>query len=484
MGSMFSVNTNKKVWDSRYLSAIIIGILFLQYSECLYGHVKDARTCAFIVETPYWGNVGNNMKKVVLKKHIPLAEQLTFSKTVYVVRYNFELKDNITIPDSSILYFDGGTVSGDFTIRGGTFSLVGNGKYVGSVRGIFSTGDFKCSKCKFKYLSTDSKYFIDCRGACDIRDNEYIGFKSNVINLERCMGQCIVANNYIHDKDFSNAIDNERRAIHILHCGNVYVTNNIIDTYIGCGIGFITGDDTSDIYKSVVVSNNTIRNTRLGGITSMGNAFGNLYNAVIKGNKLYHINNGELKDYSALSAVINIHGGVNCIIEDNIIKECQGLGLDIEGAQRLNNSYIIRNNIFDGCRRLNFNLCDDIVFNGNKVSNVLPNPLKPGVIRIIKTLRFTMEGNDINDEDAIEATIQFGRNSARPAESVKTFFICKNNIFKVGNRINYIYDTNCMITVGGNKIFVNGGKGNGEWQYDIMYKENFKNLDDAQNGTY
>ncbi len=416
-----------------------------------------------------------------LKKNIPITKQLNQENTIYVVKYNYEVDGVIKIPDNSTLYFEKGTIQGDVIIKGNSFSIVGKGKYVGSIRGIQSHVFFKCCSCKFKYFSSDSKYFIDCRGSCDIRENEFVGFKSNVINLEKCQGECVISNNYIHDNNLSGAIDNERRAIHILHCGNVLIKNNVIDKYIGCGIGFLTGYDTESLYKSVLVLNNVIKNTRLGGITSMGNSSGNLYNAVIKGNVLLNINSGELNDHSALSAVINIHGGVNCTIEENIIKGCQGLGLDIEGFQRINNSYVIRNNIFDGCRRLNFNLCDDILFDGNKVSNIIPNPAKPGAIRIRKTLRFKMTNNDINDEDANEPTIQFDRNEDRPAQLVKTFFLCKDNVFNVGNKVNTIYDINCEMTIGANDIVVKGKREKGKWQSDLKYPDNIRYLDENRN---
>ena len=417
----------------------------------------------------------------VLKKNIPITKQLNQENTIYVIKYNYEVDGIIMIPDNSTLYFEKGSIRGNVIIKGNSFSIIGKGKYVGSIRGILSRGNFKCYSCKYKYFSSDSKYFIDCRGSCDIRENEFVGFKSNVINLEKCQGECVISNNYIHDNNLNDAIDNERRAIHILHCGNVLINKNVIDTYIGCGIGFITSDDTADLYKSVVVSDNTIKNTRLGGITSMGNSAGNLYNAVIRRNLFLNINNGELNDYSALSAVINIHGGVNCTIEGNTIKGCQGLGLDIEGYQRLNNSYIIRNNIFDGCRRLNFNLCDDILFDGNKVSNIIPNPAKPGAIRIRKTLRFKMTNNDINDEDANEPTIQFDKNEDRPAQLVKTFFLCKDNVFNVGNKVNTIYDINCEMTIGANDIVVKGKREKGKWQSDLKYPDNIRYLDENRN---
>lgn len=316
------------------------------------------------------------------------------TNTIFLIDYDFILIENITIPDDCILIFNGGTISGPFTIFGSTFSLVGNGHQVGSVCQIKSiSGVFKCFDCKFDYNADGgSNYFIDCRGGCEIRGNEFVGFKSNVINLEDCAGECIVTGNYIHDSNLLNPTSPERRAIHILHCGNVDIRNNVIDKYVGTAIGFVNGNN-AEIFKSVVVADNTIRNTKEGGITSMG---GILKNAVIKNNSFYNVNDGSGNDYSGHGAVINIHGVQNCVVEGNTVRDCQGLGVDVDGAyyENDNNSCVVRNNVFDGCRRLAFTLCDDIVFSGNKVSNIIPNSETPGAIRLRKPLRFTMQGHD------------------------------------------------------------------------------------------
>lgn len=61
---------------------------------------------------------GDGMGKVYLKQGVPLSEQMTKENTIYVIQYDFELDENITIPVNCVLEFDGGSVSGAYTITG------------------------------------------------------------------------------------------------------------------------------------------------------------------------------------------------------------------------------------------------------------------------------------------------------------------------------------------------------------------------------
>ena len=54
----------------------------------------------------------------ILKKNKSLIEQITEENTIYEIRYNFTLTGDITIPANCILKFDGGSISGTYTITG------------------------------------------------------------------------------------------------------------------------------------------------------------------------------------------------------------------------------------------------------------------------------------------------------------------------------------------------------------------------------
>lgn len=61
---------------------------------------------------------GDGMGRIILRKDKTFAEQLTQENTIYVIRYDFELDENITIPANCVLQFEGGSISGEHTITG------------------------------------------------------------------------------------------------------------------------------------------------------------------------------------------------------------------------------------------------------------------------------------------------------------------------------------------------------------------------------
>lgn len=79
-----------------------------------------------------------NLDIVVLKKRIPLKDQLIKRNTVYVIKDKFILENNITIPDNCVLFLEGGSIKGNYAISGTSFSLVGKKKSFINVRRINS----------------------------------------------------------------------------------------------------------------------------------------------------------------------------------------------------------------------------------------------------------------------------------------------------------------------------------------------------------
>lgn len=70
------------------------------------------------IERKYNSQAPNGMGKVVLKKNKSFASQVTEPNTIYVIQYNFTLTDDVTIPANCVLEFDGGSISGNYTITG------------------------------------------------------------------------------------------------------------------------------------------------------------------------------------------------------------------------------------------------------------------------------------------------------------------------------------------------------------------------------
>ena len=57
-------------------------------------------------------------EKEYQKTHILSQEDFHSSNTVYVLKYKFLLNSNIIIPEGCVLRFEGGTISGSYTLVG------------------------------------------------------------------------------------------------------------------------------------------------------------------------------------------------------------------------------------------------------------------------------------------------------------------------------------------------------------------------------
>ena len=62
-------------------------------------------------------------KTKILKGQVPFATQVTEPNIKYVIKHNFVLNSDVTIPENCILEFDGGSVSGEHTIIGNNTSI-------------------------------------------------------------------------------------------------------------------------------------------------------------------------------------------------------------------------------------------------------------------------------------------------------------------------------------------------------------------------
>lgn len=69
-------------------------------------------------------NVPVTYKTIILKKNLVngvntlMQEMMSATNTKYIIKYNYTLGEDITIPDNCILEFEGGSISGDNTLTG------------------------------------------------------------------------------------------------------------------------------------------------------------------------------------------------------------------------------------------------------------------------------------------------------------------------------------------------------------------------------
>lgn len=60
----------------------------------------------------------SEMGYVILRKNKSFAEQITKENTIYEIRYDFILNENVTIPANCVLKFNGGSIRGAYTLVG------------------------------------------------------------------------------------------------------------------------------------------------------------------------------------------------------------------------------------------------------------------------------------------------------------------------------------------------------------------------------
>lgn len=63
------------------------------------------------------------MQKIYLDKNKSFASQLRYSGCIYVIQYDFLINQDVRMPSDCILVFDGGSLSGHYTIRGNNTSI-------------------------------------------------------------------------------------------------------------------------------------------------------------------------------------------------------------------------------------------------------------------------------------------------------------------------------------------------------------------------
>jgi hypothetical protein len=76
----------------------------------------------------FCGAVVEAQTKVVLEKDIPVSKQITTENTIYVLKDEFTLDKNLTVPNNCVLEMDGGKILGNNNIYlGENCKITGHG---------------------------------------------------------------------------------------------------------------------------------------------------------------------------------------------------------------------------------------------------------------------------------------------------------------------------------------------------------------------
>ena len=92
-------------------------------------------------------------KNIINGKNILTQDMVSIPNTIYEIRYDFTLGENITVPDNCILEFDGGTLSNGTII--GTNTVINTSSFY-IFKDIIISGTFKNSECYISWFSIPS----------------------------------------------------------------------------------------------------------------------------------------------------------------------------------------------------------------------------------------------------------------------------------------------------------------------------------------
>ncbi len=110
-------------------------------------------------------------KTVILKSNLPFAEQVTEPNCIYVIKWDFELSNDVVIPKNCILKFDGGSISGNYTISGISYeSIIASGN-------VFKKG------CKIAVSEIEADWVIENPSSCNPNILEYYTNRANKVNF-------------------------------------------------------------------------------------------------------------------------------------------------------------------------------------------------------------------------------------------------------------------------------------------------------------
>lgn len=223
----------------------------------------------------------NGMGYIILRKNKTFAEQVTKENTIYEIRYNFTLTEDVTIPANCTLKFEGGSINGAYTLTGNN-----TGIQAGLVK-IFNTditlaGTWNIDASYLEWFgSTNSiedatefltKAYSLCNKVCLVKSyNLPNGFTLNGGALYSTSGYASVklgapiniraSYTKIHNLSFSSSDKDNIEAFvfgensNSSDCYNVEIVSCIIQTF---KTAFVINNWTANLFIEKCVINNTI----------------------------------------------------------------------------------------------------------------------------------------------------------------------------------------------------------------------------------
>ena len=295
------------------------------------------------------------------------------TNTKYVIKYDYVLGENITVPDNCVLEFDGGSIGGRYSIKFNNTKIFGNAKIYTDIANDstidgdiyvswFDNGDADSTQCltrikkllvyavnpivhfqqdKQYLLTITTQYFFELPSNTIIKGNN-----AKIKIADNCNTSTFTWNSLFFVGNYKKNVTIEN--IH-LDCNGA---NNIVTYTSGYDIednGLLRcADTTQNVIKNILVNNCSIENSNGGRAIHL--SFVN--NITITNCRFIDIGpvngSGSINDHSTIMGV-----GKNWTITNNYLynstKHLQGTGLDLGCS----NSVIENNTVINSCFAMN-----------------------------------------------------------------------------------------------------------------------------------
>lgn len=305
-----------------------------------------------VVAVPYNASNPNGMGKIVLKKNDnfkKVVEEQTDGNTIFVIKYDFILTGNVTIPANCVLEFDGGSVSlGNYNITGSAnnesltpenFGAIGDcvtddrkaiQTAINLAKTVILNGDYLVKNAPFDYTNynpipeDEINYYRDVLAQKNSTPDSAltpitIGSQKTIIVKGRVKAYSPLTN--LFEINGNNSIIKGGGTIE--GCGIV----NSITVYSGTPTYVVTGwaaanifiQGSNNIIEHIIIKNPTSQAINVYSYASKHNI---IQNCIIGGGLINHTEDTEDCSFTSLFGIYS--RGQGTVIQNNIFKRLDG----------------------------------------------------------------------------------------------------------------------------------------------------------------
>lgn len=322
-------------------------------------------------------NVPVTYKTIILKKNLVngvntlTQEMMSAANTKYVIKYDYVLGEDIDVPDNCILEFDGGSISGTYSILGEVLNDFVKLEWFGGGASKTASENDRAFNNSISILKEGGTLYLE--GSAIYNISAPINLKSNMVldgnggtirvddsfkyfwrvlggsNLENVIVKnCIIDTNGSRpDYEMDGSAEKYNSAMQFSSCKNLTIENNII---YNSGLWCIEHENYQEDYtkeNNIIVRNNKIYFT-------IGRHTGDFIDTTqisIRGNNYQIIDNVIISNTNYAETAIEAHRCNGALVENNTINGFR-YGLHIcppldDGVVKGN--CFVNNNYIDNC---------------------------------------------------------------------------------------------------------------------------------------